>query len=212
MYVLSSHLSRHYNDAIRRRTDAPSSVVHFHSTTLSLPLSPVISILATLLPIVGFLNAYIHPTLLHSAHVSANRLQQLAPVVLQTLQALVTTILATLLLEAVVPSPASDCVLEHDWMHMFRRHDAQAIRRVQDVLDCCGFNSVRDRAYPFGNGAPSTCAETYGRGNACRGPWTSALQSSAGIDFAVVMGVGLLQVWNFQGLQSLREPLLTRIL
>ena len=179
------------------------SVVHFNSRSLSIPISPAVSILVAILPIAGFLNAYIHPSTLwtshhqprHSASSPSPRLRQLAPFVLQTLQALVTAILATLLMEATVPSATLSCVLEGRWGAMYRAHDAGSIRGVQDALSCCGLNSVRDRAYPFQrDGAPSTCAETYGRDVACRGPWTRAMRANAGADLGVVLAVGLLQV------------------
>ncbi|KAI8649725.1 hypothetical protein NCS55_01434900 [Fusarium keratoplasticum] len=168
-------------------------VIHVHNASLSLPISPAISVLTIILPIAAFLNAYTHPSLLRRSHAS-NRLQHFAPVVLQTLQGLVTTILATLLFEGVVPSQGLECLLETSWMGMFRAHDASGIRRIQDALDCCGFNSVKDRAYPFPKSGPSTCAETYGRITACRGLWRRAMQTSAGADFAVVLVVGLMQV------------------
>lgn len=77
-------------------------------------------------------------------------------------------------------------------MKMFRARDAKAVRAVQDALECCGFNSVRDRAYPFGQ--PSTCAETYGREDSCGKAWSGVMRTSAGVDFGVVLAVALLQV------------------
>lgn len=150
-----------------------------------------------ILPIAGFVNAYIHPSLLYSAHQrpEPSRLGQLAPFILQTLQGLVATILVTLLFEAVIPSEGLNCVLENTWKNKFRAHDARAVRQIQDLLDCCGFNSVKDRGYPWPkDGHASTCADTYGRDQACRGPWTKAMQTNAGIDLAVVLAVMLMQV------------------
>jgi hypothetical protein len=170
-------------------------VAHFHSKWLSLPISPVISIIVAILPIIGFLNAYIHPTLLHNARSSsAGRLSQLLPFVLQTIQALAATILATILLERAVPSQTLDCLLENQWERRFRAHDAGSIRQVQDSLDCCGFNSVKDRAFPFAHNGPSTCAETFGRSLPCRGPWRAAMQGTSGAEFTVAIVVGLMQV------------------
>lgn len=79
---------------------------------------------------------------------------------------------------------------------MWRAHDAEAIRRIQDAFNCCGLNSVKDRAWPFPRGgAPAVdCAAQWGRTTPCVGPWTAALRQSSGADFAVVAGVGLLQV------------------
>lgn len=77
-------------------------------------------------------------------------------------------------------------------MKMFRAKDAKSVRLIQDTLDCCGLNSVRDRAYPFGQ--PSTCPETYGRDRSCREAWTGVMQTTAGVDFGVVLATALLQV------------------
>lgn len=178
-------------------TDTRDRVVHFNASSLSLPFSPVISILAAILPIAGFLNAYVHPSLLYSAHHNPNpsRLRQLSPFILQTLQGLIATILATLLFEAVIPSEGLSCILENTWKAKFRAHDAHSVRQIQDSLECCGFNSVKDRAYPWAkDGRPSTCAETYGRDQACSGPLMRAMQTNAGVDLTVVLAVILLQV------------------
>ncbi|KAM0251102.1 hypothetical protein ACHAQJ_008347 [Trichoderma viride] len=174
--------------------DALNSVVHFHSAHLSLPISSAVTILTVLLPIISFLNSFIYPSLLHSARNSSNPLRRLSPTILQTLQGLLTTVLATLLFEDVVPSTTVECLLDNQWLRMFRGHNGESIRLIQDTLNCCGLNSVKDRAYPFPKTGASTCAEMFGRNQACRGPWRSALHSSAGADFGVVVAVGLLQI------------------
>ncbi|KAG8426194.1 hypothetical protein J3459_008341 [Metarhizium acridum] len=83
-------------------------VIHYHTIHLSLPISSAITILSTILPITAFLNAYVYPNLLRSSHTftSGDIFTRLAPIVLQGFQAIITAILATLLLEGVVPSPA----------------------------------------------------------------------------------------------------------
>ncbi|KAI6781804.1 uncharacterized protein J7T54_004970 [Emericellopsis cladophorae] len=178
------------------------SVVHFHSSSLSLPITPVVTILTAILPLVSFFNAYTYPSVLANTRHRDSRLARLAPTIPQIVQALVTTILATVLFEASVPSQAMSCILENGWMARFRAHDANTIRRVQDMLECCGFNSVKDRAYPFPRGTPSTCAETYGRTVACRGPLERSVRVGAGVDLGVVLAVGLLQIL---GLLMMRE-------
>lgn len=173
-------------------------VVHFNSSSLGLPISPVISILTAILPVASFFGAYMQQRRQrgHSRDRPTGG-SRLRPLVIQALVALAAeTALATLLLEAVVPSRILSCVLEQSWAAMFRAHDAAGIRRVQDGLDCCGLNSVRDRAYPFPGSAPSTCAETYGRTVACAGPWRRATQTNAGVDFGVVLAVGALQIFG----------------
>ncbi|UKZ82063.1 hypothetical protein TrVFT333_009847 [Trichoderma virens FT-333] len=173
-----------------------AAVVHFHSAHLSLPVSPAITILTILLPIISFLNSYIYPTLLHSARNSSHPLHRLSPTILQTLQGLLTTVLATLLFEDVVPSTTVECLMENRWSSMFRAKDGESIRLIQDTLNCCGLNTVRHMAYPFPRTGEkySMCAETFGRDQACRAPWTAALRSSTGADFGVVIAVGLLQI------------------
>ncbi|KAH7256550.1 hypothetical protein BKA59DRAFT_450638 [Fusarium tricinctum] len=169
-------------------------VVHVRSSNLSLAISPTLSIITILLPIFGFLNTSLYPSFSRATKSSSNRVAQLGPFIVQVLQALIATILATLLLERAAPSGLTSCMLEKQWMSMFRAHDAGGIRRIQDAFDCCGFNSVRDRAYPFPGTAASTCAETYGRSTSCREPWQGALQTLSLLDLAVVVGVGLVQV------------------
>jgi hypothetical protein len=182
---------------------AIATVVHFNSVSLSLPISPVISVLAAVLPIAGFLNAYVYPSLLYASHSDSchqsgvlARFRKMSPFILQTLQALVAAVLATLLLEGAVPSQVMRCVIENRWLAMFRAHDAGSIRHIQDRFDCCGFNSVRDRGYPFPGSAPSTCPETYGRNVACRPAWTTAMQMTTGMDFGVVVAAELLQLFG----------------
>jgi hypothetical protein len=70
--------------------------------------------------------------------------------------------------------------------------DTRAIRTIQDTFECCGLNSVVDRAFPFGQ--PSTCAITYGRSNSCFGEWRKAEQINAGLLFLVAVIVFVLKV------------------
>lgn len=79
---------------------------------------------------------------------------------------------------------------------MFRAHDARGIQGIQDAYDCCGLNTVKDRAYPFPPGKADRCAARYERSAACKGPWRGALQTTSGVDLMVVMVAGLLQVSN----------------
>ncbi|KAF5241382.1 hypothetical protein FANTH_9125 [Fusarium anthophilum] len=153
-------------------------IVHVRSSNLSLAISPTLSILTVILPIVGFLNTAFYPSIRRTTKSSSSGVAKLAPLIVQVLQALITTILATLLLERVVPSEMMGCMLEKKWMDMFRAHDARSIRRIQDAFDC----------------SPSSCAETYGRRTPCREPWSGALQTLSLLDFSVVLGVGLIQI------------------
>ncbi|QUC21949.1 uncharacterized protein UV8b_06190 [Ustilaginoidea virens] len=177
---------------------AVAVVVHFHADHLSLPVSSVITILVVVLPIAAFLNAYIYPNLLRSSHSFAARsaASRLAPVILQSAQALVTAVLATLLLEAVVPSPALHFLLEYEWDKLYRAEDSNHLMYIQDTYNCCGLDSVDDRAYPFVHAPGGSCAEMHGRTTPCRRPWKIALQFFAGTDFAIVVIVALMQIFG----------------
>lgn len=165
---------------------------HINSTTLSLPISGPLTILLLLLPLFGAANTLFY----HYAfrvHNPSRRNRGLA-VVLQGFQAIFTIVLATLFFSGVLPSAARSCLLSTTWQRLFSAHDAASIRRTQDAFNCCGFNTVRDRAWPFPNQHGSgSCVETYGRNVACVGPWQMALQRNSSLEFAIAIAVGLLQ-------------------
>jgi len=149
-------------------------------------------------PILGAVNAFYYPNFLHKAKTSPLILQKLLPNILQILQAVLITVFATLLLQDVSPGTTLSCVLGTRWQKLFAEHNGGAIRKIQDMLDCCGFNSAKDRAWPFpGSGASATCAESSHRTAACVGPWTAALQRNSGLDLGVVLAVAVFQVCLF---------------
>ncbi|KAG5978909.1 hypothetical protein E4U54_007003, partial [Claviceps lovelessii] len=158
-------------------------------------ISSFLTILTAILPIFALLNAYIYPNLLRSSHsfTAGTFASRLAPVLLQSLQAVATAILATLLLESVVPSPVLDFLVDYEWDLLYRAGDAGHVLNIQDTYDCCGLNAVDDRAYPFLDGPGGTCAEIHARTRSCRQPWQRALQYFSGIDFGVVLVVALMQ-------------------
>jgi hypothetical protein len=108
-----------------------------------------------------------------------------------------------------VPSPALYFLVEYEWDKLYQAKDADYIMLIQDTYDCCGLNSVDDRAYPFFYVPGGTCAEIHARTRACRGPWMGALQAASGIDFGVVVVVGLMQVGVIHFVENLMARLLT---
>lgn len=66
------------------------------------------------------------------------------------------------------------CGLEAVWQRLYSAHDESPIRVIQDAFECCGLNSVRDRAYPFqnrnGHGAEA-CLVRFERTQRCLDPW-----------------------------------------
>lgn len=172
------------------------SYEHTNSVTFSLPLSPVLTFLTILLPLFAAANATALPYLLREKARSPRRLPVTLlahPAVTQGIQGILIAAFATLYTTYMVPGATRDCSLSTIWLRLFRAKDAQSIKVVQDAFECCGFRSVRDMAWPF---APVDveCAQRFDRALSCQGPWTSALQRSAGVELGVVIIVAILQV------------------
>lgn len=168
---------------------------HNNSVTLSLPLSPVLTFLTILLPLFAAANATALPYLLREKARSPRRLLvRLAhPAVTQGLQGIIIVVLATLYTTYTVPGATRDCGLSSIWVRLFRTKDAQSVKAIQDAFECCGFRSVKDMAWPFPP-ADIACAQRFDRALPCRGPWTSALQRSAGVELGVIVLVAILQI------------------
>ncbi|EXJ53500.1 uncharacterized protein A1O5_13276 [Cladophialophora psammophila CBS 110553] len=48
-----------------------------------------------------------------------------------------------------VPSDVRACRTEMQWEHLFQAKNEAAVKSIQKQFRCCGFNSMRDRAWPF---------------------------------------------------------------
>lgn len=171
---------------------------HTSAATLSLPISRASTISTILLPILSFLNTiyYVNSSPRSQTQSSQATCNSLLAPGLQLIQIILTTVLGTTFLADMIPAATQQCLLSTRWQQLWSTKDSSTIRRIQDTFDCCGFNSVKDRAWPFPNKAnpQPDCATHLGRTGACVGPWTQALQASGGVEFGVVLGVGVLQV------------------
>jgi hypothetical protein len=188
---------------------AVALIIHLNATSLSLPIQSL-TIPTILFPLLAGLNTYLHSyltTLLASAHTvspSARRRRRrravnFLRVSTQTLQLIFGNVLATLLLQRVVPGEFLNCNLDRAWTRMWMAHDASGIRDVEEGLHCCGFRSLKDRAWPFPEGQNPdhmACASRLGYHVPCQGPWTAYMQRSAGAAFGVVVLVQLLSLAN----------------
>lgn len=172
-----------------------NSYEHTNSVTLSLPLSPALTFLTILLPLIAAANATALPYLLREKANSPRRLLvKLAhPAVTQALQGILIVVLATLFTAHVAPGVNRDCGLSTTWQRLFRAKDGPSVRAIQDAFECCGFRSVRDMAWPFPP-VDVACAQRFDRALPCHGPWTGALQKSAGVELGIVVVVAVLQV------------------
>ncbi|CAJ2511186.1 Uu.00g068110.m01.CDS01 [Anthostomella pinea] len=164
--------------------------VQVTSSSLSLPLSTGTTVITILLPLIAAANVFYTPILdriLPRGKYPA--LQQLLPPALQIIQAVLTTIVATLAFEGFLPSQNLNCNLEGNWQQLWHEHDGRGIERIQDSFNCCGLNSVRDRAWPRDH-----CQDFYNRHSSCAAPWRATMQRNAGLEFGVAVAVGLIQL------------------
>lgn len=104
------------------------------------------------------------------------------------------TIIATFAITYIVPPSNLQCGLNDRWAKLFREKNWGAIRAVQDSFNCCGLNSVLDRAWPNVDQQRSPCAENYGRSTSCFGPWRQAEQTHAGLLLLVAVVVFIIKV------------------
>ncbi|KAK3315501.1 hypothetical protein B0H66DRAFT_346061 [Apodospora peruviana] len=171
---------------------------HVNTTKLSLPISSALTFLTILLPLIAAINAVYFPKLVNMTRSSGSTFQQLIPHGLQVLQLILTTVLATIFSANITPSGVRECLLESKWKGFWTSHDGDAIKRIQDTFDCCGFRTVKDMAWPFPHGRPDEehidCVSRFGRTSSCKAPWQQALQKNTGVDFGVVLAVAVLQL------------------
>ena len=91
------------------------------------------------------------------------------------------TALLTLSLVYAMPSDQQSCAANGQWLRLFESKDEIAVRDIQAKLHCCGYNSMRDRAWPFPsrNVNASTCEKTQGYYMACGALWRQEQQFAA---------------------------------
>lgn len=102
------------------------------------------------------------------------------------------TVVATLALTHILPPDTLICGLAERWMKLVLAKDGDAVRAVQDSFKCCGFRTLKDNAFPWGN--PSQCSDIFGYRESCLGPWRKAEQVQAGLLLLVAVIVFVLKV------------------
>ncbi|KAL8760596.1 MAG: hypothetical protein Q9184_003228 [Pyrenodesmia sp. 2 TL-2023] len=159
---------------------------------LSLPIPPATPTAAIILPLLTGISIqaaqslFAHPT----PSLSKRRTppQWLLPATFLFLT-IYETVLATLSITQLVPSDALTCQLSERWLGLWKAHDGNAIRRIQDAHQCCGFRTVKNMAWPFdGDQGAGTCRTMYGRDRSCLGAWRRDQQVFAGLVLLVAVG------------------------
>ncbi|CAG8214578.1 unnamed protein product [Penicillium olsonii] len=125
--------------------------------------------------------------------------------IVNQVQTVVLTIVATAALGQLFPNRILSCQLEQQWQAYFRSKNAHAVRSIQDEFRCCGLRSLHDRAWPFKdqNHGDNACELQLAYQRSCLAPWGEHQQSTAWMIFAAaVLGfvakIALVQLSAYQ--------------
>lgn len=93
------------------------------------------------------------------------------------------------------------CMSELQWKRWFQNKDEPVIRSIQESFRCCGFNSMRDRAWPFPSrdADAGACQRTTGFRTHCGPLWQDQLQLTARLCVMTGILVHVLSVSLFHG-------------
>lgn len=137
---------------------------------LSLPLPTFLPALNVLIPILA---ALILPLSRRFVHQVKERTIHLVLPYLAYGSTFLPFILFILSLVYATPGDIQSCSLERHWLRMFEAKNDRAIRSIQTDLQCCGLNSIHDRAWPFPSrdNDARACERTQGYVVPCGGLW-----------------------------------------
>ncbi|KAL8934320.1 MAG: hypothetical protein Q9216_005969 [Gyalolechia sp. 2 TL-2023] len=121
------------------------------------------------------------------------------------------TVIATLAITQMMPSDVTTCGLSQRWQSLWSTHNAEAIKRIQDAHNCCGFKTKKDRAWPFaGDHGADKCSIMYAREQNCLSGWRRDQQINAGLVLLVAIGTFLIK-GGVLVLYRGRGPLMQRV-
>ncbi|MCJ1387673.1 hypothetical protein MMC18_000516 [Xylographa bjoerkii] len=164
-----------------------------------LPTSTSTHILAIILPFLTYATLFAvtktssHQTLRLTGKASfATRVRSALPSreTVTTVLFILDTVLITLA-TAALSTPTLTCGLESRWRQSFMAKDESTIRSIQDRLECCGFRSAKDKAWPFPAKGVSAeaCVKRFGWERSCEGIWTA--EEASVLRMVIVVGVGV---------------------
>ncbi|KAK9326087.1 hypothetical protein V1517DRAFT_103260 [Lipomyces orientalis] len=141
---------------------------------LGLPIHPVVPVLAVVLPAVTFFLALV-PVVACKRSFAERRF--VYPAVVAGEIVFTAHVLARLC-GRIVRAHGTTCY-EARWQHWFD-HKSCKIGKIERALQCCGFSTPSDRAFPFGeNGESGLCVQEYGFADACAGKWVAETEMVA---------------------------------
>ncbi|PQE15222.1 tetraspanin Tsp3 protein [Rutstroemia sp. NJR-2017a WRK4] len=166
---------------------------------LSLPISQALALFTIVLPLVTGISTQGVRGLLQRRNSNEQNELTLPLIAVIGFQLIYETVVATLALTHMIPPESLRCGLDDKWQKMYHDKNARQIRGIQDGLNCCGYKSVVDRAWPFLPSAkdPGNCAEITDRSQSCFGVWRQAEQINAGLLLLVAIIVFIVKVSVF---------------
>ncbi|RKF75900.1 putative tetraspanin tsp3 [Golovinomyces cichoracearum] len=192
-------------------TIALAIVAFLNIRQLSLPIPEALGVLTIILPVVATVSLKSVDGFLRKPWKNNHQLNYL-PLALIIIQIIYETVIGTLSLTYALPASSLNCALREKWQSLFMAKDELAIRSIQDKLNCCGLNSVRDRAWPFSSNTPSSCSQTFGRSHSCLVPWRNAEQQNATYIFSTVAVVFVTKVLMLVFIFSKRSTTTSRFI
>jgi hypothetical protein len=105
-------------------------------------------------------------------------------------------VIATIALSYLSPGEILTCRLEEQWKSYFQSKNVRAIRAIQDGLQCCGFRSIHDRAWPFKDAThgDNACELQFGYGRSCLVPWREQEENATWMVFTAAVLAFVLKV------------------
>jgi hypothetical protein len=176
---------------------SPSSYSFSQIRFLSLPISQALGLFTVVLPLITGVSTQGAYSLIQRSSKKENCHPTVPLIAVIGFQLIYETIVATLAMTYIVPTSTITCGLDKRWLSLFREKNEKAIRTIQDSFDCCGFNSIYDRAYPFTDGTPgnrSSCPDVFKRDKWCSADWRKAEQTNAGLFLLVALVVFVIKV------------------
>ncbi|KAK2782826.1 hypothetical protein FQN53_009592 [Emmonsiellopsis sp. PD_33] len=172
-----------------------SAYAWFRTSKFYLPLPTSLAGITTFLPIATALLIPLASNIVSQARNRRPNRQSTGPIdiatlltILDQLLTIFPTILASLSISYFAPEDIVSCRLENQWQSYYSNKNANAIRAIQDRLQCCGFRSTRDRAWPFPGGSEHRdCPSTFGYTESCFAGWRDTERGAAAMVFAAAV-------------------------
>jgi hypothetical protein len=116
--------------------------------------------------------------------------------ILNQMQTVISTIVATVALAYLFPDRFLSCELDQQWLALFQSKNSHAIRSIQDEFQCCGLRSLHDRAWPFKdrNHGDNACELQLRYQRSCFAPWREHQQRTSWMVFAAAVFVFVAKV------------------